>query len=96
MERRLGGALAVRPEILYPEPHRRDLAATGPAGRPGPAGSISENCMGLVAAIWKASGFGQPPSVPKLGKAFNFDIMADGDAVIGFGNLSCSSQVPIT
>ena len=55
-----------------------------------------QNCMGLVAAIWKASGFGQPPSVPKLGKAFNFDIMADGDAVIGFGNLSCSSQVPIT
>jgi hypothetical protein len=32
MERRLGGALAVRPEILFPQPHRRDLAATGRAG----------------------------------------------------------------
>jgi hypothetical protein len=47
MERRLGGALAVRPEILYPEPHRRDLAATGPAGRPGPAGGhCGVGCVG--------------------------------------------------
>jgi hypothetical protein len=54
MERRLGGALAVRPEILFPEPHRRDLAATGPAGlgRARAALSVEPNGRGhWVAAL---------------------------------------------
>src|SRR5262245_32315534 len=45
-----------------------------------------QNCIGFVAPIWKASGHPEPAA------GFSFCNIADGEAVVAFGNLSCSSQ----
>src|SRR6516225_335967 len=50
------------------------------------------SCKGFIAPFWKASVLGQMPVEPKPGKDFNLESNADGEAVVGFGNLSCSSQ----
>src|SRR5262249_17788648 len=52
-----------------------------------------QNCMGLTAAVCKASAFAQVPAGLTLGKDFNFDSIADGELVIG--DLICSSQASI-
>ena len=52
-------------------------------------------CKGFIAAFWKASGLGQLALALKLGKDFSLDNITDGEAVIGFGNLICSSQASI-
>jgi hypothetical protein len=48
--------------------------------------------MGFVA---NAFAFGQLPVGLMPGKDFSFDSIADGDTVIGFGDLICSSQASI-
>ena len=48
-----------------------------------------------MAAFWKVSALGQLPAAAKPGKDFSFDNIADGEAAIGFGNLTCSSQASI-
>ena len=45
--------------------------------------------------VANALAFGQLPAGLKLGKDFSFDSIADGDTVIGFGDLICSSQASI-
>ena len=51
-----------------------------------------QNWMGLIAAVCKASAFGQLPAGLTLGKDFSFDSIADGELVI---DLICSSQASI-
>src|SRR5262249_23070694 len=53
----------------------------------------TQNCIGFIAAPAKASALGQVPA-GTLGRDFSFDSIADG-AVIGFGDLICSSQTSI-
>jgi hypothetical protein len=48
-----------------------------------------QNCIGFIAAPAKAFALGQVPAGTP-GKDFSFDSIADG-AVIGFGDLICSS-----
>src|SRR5262249_2360310 len=52
-----------------------------------------QNCMGLIAAVCKASEFAQVPAGLTPGKDLNFDSIADGEPVIG--DLICSSQASI-
>src|SRR5215467_2757305 len=52
-----------------------------------------QNCMGFVAPMLNASAPGQLPS--ELEPGVSFCSIADGEAVVGLGNLSCSSQVSI-
>src|SRR6266498_1129693 len=59
------------------------------------AANCIQNCKGFVAAIWKAPAFGQLPAGLTLGKDFSFDSIADGEPVIGFGDLICCSQASI-
>src|SRR5262245_50712026 len=54
-----------------------------------------QNCMGFVAPIWKTSAPGQLPNEPKPGGDFSFCSIAAGEAFVGFGNFSCSSQASI-
>src|SRR5215467_5939807 len=54
-----------------------------------------QNCMGFVAPMWKASAPGQLPSELEPGLDVSFCSTADGEAVVGLGNLSCSSQASI-
>ena len=58
-----------------------------------PANCI-QNCIGFIAAGGKASAFGALPAGLKPGKDFSFDSIAD-EAVIGLGDLICSSQASI-
>jgi hypothetical protein len=55
--------------------------------------SCIQTCSGFIAAFWKASVFGQLAAAVKFGKDFSLTNITDGEAVIGFGNLICSSQV---
>ena len=48
--------------------------------------------MGFVA---NALAFGQLPAGLTPGKDFSFDSITDGEPVIGFGDLICSSQASI-
>src|SRR5215471_6801074 len=52
----------------------------------------TQNCMGLVA---NALAFGQLPVGLTPGKDLSFDSIADGELVIRFGDLICSSQASI-
>src|SRR5215468_11066987 len=50
-----------------------------------------QNCMGFVPPIWKASAPGQLPGQVEPDEGVSFCSIADDEAAIGFGNLSCSS-----
>jgi hypothetical protein len=59
----------------------------------------SANCIqswkGFIAAVWKASAFGQVLAGLKLDKDFSFESIADGERVVGLGDFICSSQASI-
>jgi hypothetical protein len=50
--------------------------------------------MGFI-AVCQAFAFGQLPDGLTPGEDFRFDSIADGELVIGFGDLICSSQASI-
>ena len=56
--------------------------------------SCIQNCMGFI-AVCQAFAFGQLPDGLTPGEDFRFDSIADGELVIGFGDLICSSQASI-
>ena len=56
------------------------------------AANCIQNCKGFIAAFWKVSTLGQVPANLRP----NLDSIADGEAAVGFGNLSCASQASIT
>jgi hypothetical protein len=59
----------------------------------------SANCIqswkGFIAAVWKASAFGQVLAGLKLDNDFSFESIADGERVVGLGDFICSSQASI-
>ena len=60
--------------------------------------SFIQNRNGFIAASWKTSAFGQAAEkeTGPRAKLDSLDNIADGEAVIGVGSLSCSSQESIT
>jgi hypothetical protein len=66
-----------------------------PASIAGVAGARPDHpisCEGFIVPVWNASVLGQLTVEPQPGDDFNLETSADGEVVIGFGTLSCSSQ----
>src|SRR5262249_11032016 len=57
--------------------------------------SCIQSWKGFIAAFWKASPLGQLAPAVKPGTDFSLNNIVDGEAVIGLGNLICSSHASI-
>jgi len=58
--------------------------------------SFIQNFNGFIAASWKTSALGQAAEKETgWAKLDSLDNSADGEAVIGFGSLSCSSHASV-